>query len=590
MKPERPDFTIKPHILLSLGAQQRVKTKTFGLFLALIGLFFVISSLSAPLPFARVQSFHTVNWASMEALTAAAYTVFRMAIAVCAATILAGAYTVIARKHRYIHMVFEPVFDVVQAVPALGLFFLIIIGMQHYQLRTAISAEWIIFLTLVILLWWRLAQSFYRAVATLPTELMEVAHTFKLTSWQNFWKIECPYAVPFLILNITLVMAEAWFVLIFMEGFLCGRGVAPFNGLGAFSFAAAVQTNVPALLMAVSAMLLVLMGYNHFISRPLVAWSGRFLVTKTELPSKLDPWFLRFLRRNTLFEALACQQRKIWHQFTMLPLGQSLQKYATNSNLENVEESQIQRVRVALGVGVVGLAAGICVFALHGHTYATTAYWQVFVRGCVSMARIIFMLVISSLIWVPVGIYVGRKSACADKALNIAQYLAVFPANLLYPFFALAFVVSQISSDIWVSPLLILGGQWVIFATVVEGMRSIPPTFLDVGKNFQVRGRLLLRKILLPAIIPHYLVGLSVASASAWTAMIAVEAMSWSQTPLHTFGLGTYIYDAMNAGDAQSAVLGIATMTLLLVATNILLWHPITHSVCRIFKITDRTA
>ena len=48
----------------------------------------------------------------------------------------------------------------------------------------------------------------------------------------------------------------------------------------------------------------------------------------------------------------------------------------------------------------------------------------------------------------------------------VAQFLAAFPANLLFPIAVSAIVVLELDPDIWLSPLMILGTQWYILFNV----------------------------------------------------------------------------------------------------------------------------
>ena len=127
--------------------------------------------------------------------------------------------------------------------------------------------------------------------------------------------------------------------------------------------------------------------------------------------------------------------------------------------------------------------------------------------GLATMARVFVLIAIASVIWVPVGVWIGLRPRMASIAQPIAQFLAAFPANLLFPIVVSAIVTLRLNPNIWLSPLMILGTQWYILFNVVAGASTIPSELRNVGINLRVRGWLWWRKIALPAIAPFYVTG-----------------------------------------------------------------------------------
>jgi NitT/TauT family transport system permease protein len=48
----------------------------------------------------------------------------------------------------------------------------------------------------------------------------------------------------------------------------------------------------------------------------------------------------------------------------------------------------------------------------------------------------------------------------AERVQPLAQFLAAFPANLLFPIFVIPIVRFGLNVDIFLTPLMILGTQW----------------------------------------------------------------------------------------------------------------------------------
>jgi NitT/TauT family transport system permease protein len=167
----------------------------------------------------------------------------------------------------------------------------------------------------------------------------------------------------------------------------------------------------------------------------------------------------------------------------------------------------------------------------------------------------------------------------------IAQFLAAFPANLLFPMAVSAIVALKLNPDIWLSPLMILGTQWYILFNVIAGAASIPAELRDCGTNLQIGGWLWWRKIALPAVFPFYVTGAITASGGSWNASIVAEIATWGDQRLEAHGLGAYIAKASEAGDFPRLVLGIAVMSFFVVLINRTLWRPLYWYAERKFRL-----
>jgi NitT/TauT family transport system permease protein len=195
--------------------------------------------------------------------------------------------------------------------------------------------------------------------------------------------------------------------------------------------------------------------------------------------------------------------------------------------------------------------------------------------GLATMARVLVLITAASAIWVPIGIWIGLRPDLARIAQPIAQFLAAFPANVLFPIAVSGIVAFRLDPDIWLSPLMILGTQWYILFNVVAGASAIPSELRDAGTNLRVRGWLWWRKIVLPGIFPFYVTGALTASGGSWNASIVAEVASWGQLHLQAQGIGAYIAQATRDGDYHRIVLGIVVMGAFVVAVNRAFWRPL---------------
>jgi NitT/TauT family transport system permease protein len=195
--------------------------------------------------------------------------------------------------------------------------------------------------------------------------------------------------------------------------------------------------------------------------------------------------------------------------------------------------------------------------------------------GLITLARVVVLITLATLIWVPIGVWIGLRPKVAEKIQPLAQFLAAFPANLAFPAFVVLIVHFGLSANIWLSPLMILGTQWYILFNVIAGASAFPNDLKEAAGSFHLRGWRWWLKVILPGIFPYYVTGAITASGGSWNASIVAEVASWGDTQLTATGLGSYIAAATVAGDFPRVVLGIAVMCILVTLFNRLLWRPL---------------
>jgi NitT/TauT family transport system permease protein len=252
-------------------------------------------------------------------------------------------------------------------------------------------------------------------------------------------------------------------------------------------------------------------------------------------------------------------------------------------------EARPKRSFDLLWVSLIVLAVVLGLWHIVGVLIANTSLreaLQVSVLAFLTMLRVFILIALASLIWVPIGVWVGMRPRAAQIVQPIAQFMAAFPANLLFPIAVYGIVTWKLNPDIYLSPLMILGTQWYILFNVIAGASAIPTEMRYVAANFGVAGWLWWRKVALPAVLPFYVTGAITASGGSWNAAIVAELASWGDTQVRARGLGAYIAEATTAGDFHRIVLGIGTMSLFVVIINRLFWRPLYYYAERKYRLT----
>jgi NitT/TauT family transport system permease protein len=229
-------------------------------------------------------------------------------------------------------------------------------------------------------------------------------------------------------------------------------------------------------------------------------------------------------------------------------------------------------------IGLVGLgvawAAWSIVRYLSGAIGPADAL-KVFGLGFITLVRVLILIAIATVIWVPIGVWIGLRPAWSQRIQPLAQFLAAFPVNLLYPFAVMAIVAWRLNPNIWLSPLIILGTQWYIVFNVIAGASALPNDLKEVAGIFRLRSWQRWRDFILPGIFPYYVTGALTASGGSWNASIVVEVVNWGHTRLQADGLGAFIANATAGGDFPRVALGMTVMSVFVIILNRSLWRPL---------------
>lgn len=193
--------------------------------------------------------------------------------------------------------------------------------------------------------------------------------------------------------------------------------------------------------------------------------------------------------------------------------------------------------------------------------------------GLITLCRVMLLIALASLVWVPLSIWIGLRPRYSQKVQALAQFLAAFPVNLLFPLVVLLLVHFQLNPNIWLSPLMVFGTQWYILFNVVAGAATIPYELRLAADNLGLRGWLKWKRVYLPAVFPSVVTGAMTASGGSWNASIVAEYVSWGDTSLVADGLGSYIKQMTDTGDFHRIALGIGVMCIYVMLLNRCFWR-----------------
>jgi len=497
-------------------------------------------------------------------------TTLRMFAALGCSLLFTFTYATWAAKSRRAGLILIPVLDILQSVPILGfLSFTVVFFMSLFPGRV-LGAELACIFAVFTGQAWNMAFSLYQALKTVPGDLDEAARSLRLSAWQRFWRLEVPFAMPGLIWNTMMSMSGGWFFVVASEAITVGDTSFKLPGIGSYVALALEERNLAAVGWAILAMLVVILLYDQLLFRPLVAWSSKFRFETTASAEAEDPWMLKLLRRTSVLRRAgdALGEAVGWIG------GRRLQVAARAPALPRLPGRAGDGVFYAVLIGAAGFGVWEVWYLVAG-LLSLADVLEAFRLGFYTLIRVVLMVAVATLIWVPVGVWLGLRPTLARRAQPVAQFLAAFPANLFFPIFVVAIVRFSLNPDVWLTPLMLLGTQWYILFNVVAGAAAFPGDLQEAARNFRVGGWLWWRRVILPGIFPYFITGALTASGNAWNTSIVAEVASWGKTKLVAHGLGAYIAQATDDGDTAKIVLGVVVMALFVVGFNRLLWRPL---------------
>jgi NitT/TauT family transport system permease protein len=309
--------------------------------------------------------------------------------------------------------------------------------------------------------------------------------------------------------------------------------------------------------------------YDQLLFRPLLAWSRKFLADSSADEDNIRPWFLIVLQRARVFDLV---------QSGVLEVNRiidSVLAALARRRRPGVERQPRPAFELAFNIALLGLAAAAAMWivAFIRETVDLSEIGWVFLLGLATAARVLILIGLASLIWVPIGVAIGLRPHLADRVQPIVQFLAAFPANLFFPAAVVLILRFRLDPQIWLSPLMILGTQWYILFNVIVGTTALPLELQRAAQNLGVRRLLWWRRVILPAIFPAYVTGAVTAAGGSWNASIVSEVVQWGDTTLTATGIGAYIARTTAEGDSARIALGISVLCLYVLAFNRLLWR-----------------
>lgn len=168
-------------------------------------------------------------------------------------------------------------------------------------------------------------------------------------------------------------------------------------------------------------------------------------------------------------------------------------------------------------------------------------------------ARVLGGLLLGVLAGTIVGALAGYSALVRNLVDPCLQGLRAVPSIAWVPLFLLWFGIFENSKI----ALIAVGVFFPIHLGVMGAIHNVDRKFVEVGRIYRLSGFQLVRRILLPAIMPDYVLALRSGLGLGWMFVVAAELMGASE------GLGYLLLDGQQIGNPSQIVAAIITFAVL---------------------------
>jgi NitT/TauT family transport system permease protein len=526
---------------------------------------------------APVHATHTISLAPSNLPYYAARSLLRMFIALFFSYTFSLGYAYVAARSRRARRVLIPALDILQSVPVLGFLAITVTFFVRLFPGSEFGFECAAIFAVFTSQAWNITFSFYHSLVSQPSEFNEASKLMGLSRWKRFWTVDVPGGAIGLVWNGMMSFGGSWFFLTASELITVNNHRYTLPGVGSYVGVAEMQGKLGDVVWGIITMITIILVVNFFFWRPLVAYVDKFRVEQSGSEVKARSFVLNALRRSSWPAALGRGKRVLAQPVNAVMAratgidDQTLAGHAARRRAADVAFAVV--LTLALGFGLYSMLAFVATGKQGLGVFGTA-----FGLGFLTLLRVVVVVTISSIVWVPVGVWIGFNPRVAQFMQPIVQVLASFPANFIFPFAIVVFLDLGISLNYGAIVLMLLGTQWYVLFNVIAGASAVPSDLKEAMDNLGVRGWDRWRRLILPGVFPAYVTGAITAAGGAWNATIVAEIVSYNNKVYVAKGLGSFIY--LNNGNLPELFAGLLVMAVYVTGINALLWR-------RLYKLAE---
>jgi NitT/TauT family transport system permease protein len=338
-------------------------------------------------------------------------------------------------------------------------------------------------------------------------------------------------------------MAGGWFYLSIIEAFTLGDQDYRVPGIGSYMSVAKKQHNGWDQFYAVIAMVIMIVALDQLVWRPLIVWSNKFKIEDTEAEYQDRSGVLRYLSRSRIANGI----QRFFTRLIIRP-GKPVAPALPTAPLKPSLFVRLPWRNLLLIPALVLIAYGACNVVLLLWAVTLREWLTIGVDLLLTLARVLASIVLSTLIAVPLGVWIGSTPKLARYLMPLTQIVASFPSPMVFS--NLIVLIYLLHGNIeWGSVILMMFGTiWYILFNVISGASAIPQDLKACTQLSHLTRWQQWRTLWLPGIFPALTTGWITAAGGAWNTSIVAEYMQDFSPPLQATGLGALISNAPTEG------------------------------------------
>lgn len=491
---------------------------------------------------------------------------------------------VTAATSKRAESVLIPVLDVLQTLPILA-FFPVVIAVFVFIFPGYIGINAAIVLLIFTSMAWNIAFGVYEAVKSIPDELVEVARINHLSKFQMLRSIYIPASMPRIAYQSALSWSVGLFYLVTSEIFSTGgQGTyAATYGIGVEIAHLVTTGNTLAYATALAFFVLAVLLTRWLFLQPFSIYSEKFSFKEEQ----------RATGRSRVLALYSSVGRFIEARLPLVTVEFRKRAAAGKANAQAGKGSE--NVRKGASASAVSAVIVLAFFASAAAAIALTGYYSfvpvLLTALALSFARVWGMYLLCAAIAIPLGILIVKSTRAYETIFAVLQVAASVPATILLPVIVLIFVALPFGNELTALAIIFLAMIWYLLFSVIAGMRTIPEQFGELLGIYKVGWAKAWRDVYIPALLPSFVTGSITAIGGAWNALIVAEyfgtGAACNGAPITEVGsgIGKLLTQATYCGNYLQMFLAIAAMVIMVMVINRLVWQRIYRRVTLKYRI-----
>jgi NitT/TauT family transport system permease protein len=500
-----------------------------------------------------------------------------MIIALFLSVLFSLAIGITAARNKKAETVIIPTLDVLQSIPILGFFPIVIYGISAV-LPGSLGVDLAVIFLIFTSMSWNIAFGVYEAVRSIPQDYLDLSSMSNSGSVQRIVSLYIPASLSRIAYNTQISWAVGLFYLISSEVISEGTSNLSVRGIGVDIFKFGVAHDYTAYAYCLVLLIVAVIIWQFVFLREFTLWAEKYRFGDDPHGAHKDSLMRMYSWIN---------QRSLSKLFLLKP-GKAVTSIT----------SPLSRYRRGLKYSllilfVIFLAFEVGALLNSARTGASTINLaalpsdelNVVVGLAYSFVRIWYVYFICVLVALPVGIVVALHEKAYNALVPLIEVIASVPAPALLPALVpFTLLAGSWAGEITAGIVIFLGMIWYILFNVMAGIRTLPGDLWELKRSLRVSTVQAWRHIYLPSVATAFVTGSITAIGAAWNTLIVAEYFGSSgQVPLTQVGdgIGKIIVVATNRGDQLTLALAVLSMTALVIAFNLIVWR-------RVYRYTTK--